>query len=77
MENFSRIIAGLWRLTDWKMSSRELLTFVEQCIDMSVTSFDHADIYGDYECEKLFGDALKLKPKIRKKMQLITKCGIK
>jgi len=77
VENFSRIVAGLWRLTDWKMSSRELLTFIEQCIDMGVTSFDHADIYGDYECEKLFGDAFKLKPQIRKKIQLVTKCGIK
>tara|TARA_B110000881_G_scaffold183092_1_gene170147 strand:- start:799 stop:1578 length:780 start_codon:yes stop_codon:yes gene_type:complete len=44
---------------------------------MGITSFDHADIYGDYSCEKIFGDALHLQPSLRKDMQIITKCGIK
>ena len=46
-------------------------------MEMGITSFDHADIYGDYSCEKIFGDALRLQPSLRKDMQIITKCGIK
>jgi predicted oxidoreductase len=73
---FSRIIHGIMRLVSWNMSSREVLRLTEQVIDFGVTTFDHADIYGNYSCEALFGDALKLKPGIRKEMEIVTKCGI-
>ena len=42
-----------------------------------MTSFDHADIYGDYSCEEHFGEVLKMDPNMRSQIQLITKCGIK
>jgi predicted oxidoreductase len=74
---FSRIIQGFWRLADWGMSDKELLTFIEACMDVGITTFDHADIYGRYTCEELFGNALKLKPELRDSMQIVTKCGIK
>ena len=73
----SRIVHGHWRLADWNLNNQELLTLTQQCIELGITTFDHADIYGNYSCEKLFGDALELKPSIRKDIQLITKCGIK
>ena len=73
----SRIIHGHWRLNDWNLNNQELLKLTQQCIEIGVTTFDHADIYGNYSCEKLFGDALSLKPELRKEIQLITKCGIK
>ncbi|EOD01837.1 aldo/keto reductase [Caldisalinibacter kiritimatiensis] len=73
----SRIVQGFMRLSDWNMSKEERLNFIEQCIDMGITSFDHADIYGGYICEELFGEALELKPQLRDKMEIITKCGIK
>lgn len=73
--DFSRIVQGFWRLTDWKMSDDELLNFMEACIDKGVTTFDTAEIYGSGECEVLMGKAL---PKIsRDKYQLVTKTGIK
>jgi predicted oxidoreductase len=75
--NFSRIIQGFWRLADWKMTDAELVTFMEQCIELGITTFDHADIYGGYTCERIFGQALKLKPSLREEIQLVTKCGIK
>ncbi|MBP0725576.1 aldo/keto reductase [Bacillus sp. RG28] len=74
---FSQIIHGLWRLSEWNMTSEELVTFIEDCIELGITTFDHADIYGDYSCEKIFGEALALKPELREKMQIVTKCGIK
>lgn len=73
----SRIAQGFWRADEWGMSKQARLSFVEECIDLGVTTFDHADIYGDYQCEALFGESLSLKPNIREQIQLISKCGIK
>ncbi|MFI8380381.1 aldo/keto reductase family oxidoreductase [Leeuwenhoekiella sp. NPDC079379] len=75
--SLSRIIHGYWRLRDWNLSDQELLTLIEQVLELGITSFDHADIYGNYTCEEFFGRALALKPELRSKMQLISKCGIR
>ncbi|GAA0220615.1 aldo/keto reductase [Marinomonas primoryensis] len=72
----SRLAQGFWRMEEWNMTSQESLGFIEACLDLGVTTFDHADIYGDYQCETLFGNALKHKPALRDKMEIITKCGI-
>lgn len=73
----SRIALGFWRLMDWKMSPDDLHRFVNEAIDLGVTTFDHADIYGEYACEVEFGKILKSQPAIRKRIQLVSKCGIK
>ncbi|MBO3637474.1 MULTISPECIES: aldo/keto reductase [Bacillus] len=73
---FSRVIHGLWRLNEWNYSDAELLSLIEWCIDHGITTFDHADIYGGYTCEKLFGNALALSPGLRENIELVTKCGI-
>lgn len=75
--SFSRIVHGMWRLADWDMTPQERLTFIEQCLELGITTFDHADIYGGYTCEGLFGEALKLKPELRDQMEIVTKTGIK
>ena len=72
----SRISAGMWRLGEWNKSVNDLTGWIEECIDIGVTTFDHADIYGDYECEKIFGEVLARRPELRSKMELVTKCGI-
>ncbi len=73
---FSSFIQGYWRLTAWGMSVQERLTFLKQHLDLGITTIDHADIYGNYECERLFGEALKCDPRLRDQMQIVTKCGI-
>jgi len=73
----SPIVAGCWRLSDWGFSPAQTLAWIEQCADLGVTSFDHADIYGGYTVEEAFGAALALKPALREQLQLVTKCGIK
>lgn len=70
-------IHGMWRLNDWNFTNKELLNFIEEVLDLGISTFDHADIYGDYTCESIFGNALKEKPILRHKMKIITKCGIK
>jgi predicted oxidoreductase len=74
---FSRIVAGMWRMTEWGMSAEQRVTLIEQCLEMGVTTFDHADIYGDYGVETLFGQALRLQPSLRDRIELVSKCGIK
>jgi predicted oxidoreductase len=73
-----RVVAGTWRMADWVMTAQERLGWIEQCVDLDITSFDHADVYGDYSVEGLFGDALvHAAPSLRAKIQIVTKCGIK
>lgn len=72
---FSRIIAGAWRWNAVPSSTIEQL--INTAIDEGITTFDHADIYGDYSNEKNFGDVLAKLPHLAKKIQLVTKCGIK
>lgn len=73
----SQFIAGFWRLADWQLSAQARLAIVERYIELGVYSMDHADIYGGYQCETLFGEALALQPSLRDNIQLISKCGIK
>ncbi|RXK17986.1 aldo/keto reductase family oxidoreductase [Macrococcus sp. DPC7161] len=72
----SQVVQGFWRLNTWQMDSQTLNRHLNELVEMGVTSMDHADIYGDYTCEGLFGQALKLSPNLRDSMQIITKCGI-
>lgn len=73
----SRIVAGMWRIGDWGMSVEQRVAFIEQCLALGVTSFDHADIYGNYGAEGLFGEALRAQPSLRARIELVGKCGIK
>lgn len=75
--NLSPIVAGVWRMGEWNWTPQQRLRWIEQCLERGITSFDHADIYGGYTVEALFGQALALSPGLRHRMQLVTKCGIK
>jgi predicted oxidoreductase len=75
----SPVIAGCMKWGQWgsKFSTAAYLQMIEDCLAMGVTTFDHADIYGDYTTEEEFGNALKENPSLRQQMQIITKCGIR
>ncbi len=75
--HLSPIVAGVWRMGEWNWTPQQRLRWIEQCLERGITSFDHADIYGGYTVEALFGHALALSPGLRHRMQLVTKCGIK
>ncbi len=72
----SPIVAGAWRLADWGWSARQRLAWIEANLDLGISSFDHADIYGGYAVQALFGEALALAPGLRERLQLVSKCGI-
>lgn len=72
---FSRIIAGAWR---WHTVSQETVErLIQTSLEEGITTFDHADIYGDHSNEEIFGRVIHKNSSLRKKMQLVSKCGIK
>jgi predicted oxidoreductase len=72
---FSRIIAGAWR---WHtVSSQTVDQLIHISLDQGITTFDHADIYGDHSNEEIFGNLIRGNSSLRNRMQLVTKCGIK
>jgi predicted oxidoreductase len=71
------MVHGLWRLAEWNKSKREIVNLIHTCLEQGITTFDHADIYGDYTCEGQFGSALAESGIDRSAIQLVTKCGIK
>lgn len=74
--SLSSFVQGYWRMTEWQRSTQEHLSFLNQHIELGITTVDHAHVYGDPSCESLFGEALKLSPSLRDKIQIVTKCGI-
>ena len=78
MGNKSNIIIGCMSWGNWgkQLSSKEQTEMIQFCAENGNTTFDHADIYGDYTTERDFGKAL-IESKIeREDIQLISKCGI-
>ncbi len=59
------------------MSPQQRLTFLQQALELGITTIDQADIYGNYQSEALLGEALALAPQLRAQLQIVTKCGIK
>lgn len=57
-------------------STEELIDLLNFCMDEGLSTFDHADIYGDYTTESRFGEAFMKSGIKRESIQLITKCGI-
>lgn len=65
-----------WGSWGKKLTTNEMTTILHQCVDHNITTFDHADIYGDYSTETQFGEAFQKSGIKRKNIQLISKCGI-
>lgn len=73
---FSRIVLGLWRLASWQKTPQERVGFLQEALELGITTIDQADIYGDYQSEFLLGEALNIAPELKKEFQFVSKCGI-
>ncbi len=75
----SRLIYGCMRIAgDGSAASRDRgKRAVRAALDAGYTAFDHADIYADGECERLFGEVLAESPGTRERTFIIGKCGIR
>lgn len=73
----SRIVYGMWRVADDADTSPAYVERkIQSCLDQGITTFDQADIYGDYGAEAVLGRALKANPGLRNQMEIVTKCDI-
>jgi len=75
---FSSVIQGCMTWGKWgkQLSENEMVRLLHHSIENGLTSFDHADIYGDYTTEAEFGAAFAHSGFDRANIQLISKCGI-
>lgn len=76
--HYSEIIAGTMTWGKWgkALNLSQMADRISSSVTMGITSFDHADIYGDYTTEAEFGAAFEMSGIDRSEVQLITKCGI-
>lgn len=72
------IIIGCMSWGQWgkNLSTKEQIELIQYALDLGNSTFDHADIYGDYTAESEFGIALEKSGIPRDKIQLISKCGL-
>ena len=75
----SRLAYGCMRLVgDGSANARASgKAAVRAAIEAGYTHFDHADIYGAGECEKLFGEVIRERPGVRESLLITSKCGIR
>jgi predicted oxidoreductase len=73
----SPAVYGFWRWEDTSATGvASMEKIVNLCLELGINTFDHADIYGGYQCEELFGNVLSKKSFKREEVVLFTKCGI-
>ncbi|WP_425076248.1 aldo/keto reductase [Psychroserpens sp. S379A] len=75
---YSRLIAGTMTWGSWgkQLATKDMISLMHHCLKNSITTFDHADIYGGYTTEADFGKAFSKSGINRDDIQLISKCGI-
>lgn len=73
----STAIYGFWRWKDTSVNSADHMEkIVNLCLELGINTFDHADVYGGYECEELFGKVMGQRSFKREDVVLFTKCGL-
>ena len=71
----AEISLGCMRIAD--LSEKEAAGLIHTSMEEGINYFDHADIYGSGKSEEIFSKAIQMNPRIREKMILQTKCGIR
>lgn len=73
----SPAIYGFYRWNDVKEPAATMERIVSLCLELGINTFDHADIYGAYQCEEIFGNLISRKKVKRESLVLFTKCGLR
>jgi predicted oxidoreductase len=69
------IAVGCMRINRLELSLAS--EFINTALDLGLNFFDHADIYSKGSCEEIFAKAIDMKPLVREKIILQSKCGIR
>ena len=73
----SPAVYGFWRWEDTGATGAVTMErIINLCLELGINTFDHADVYGGYQCEELFGNVMKQKSFRREDIVLFTKCGV-
>lgn len=74
----SQIIYSFWRAEEEEsqLTAKGVEEKVHKCLELGVNTFDHADHYGHYSIENLFGKVLQEKSIRRDEVVISTKCGL-
>lgn len=70
------VAVGMMNLLEWGLDAKGLSERIREYLDLGLTTYDFADIYGNGRCETLFGETLRMEPSLRDKVEIITKGGI-
>src|SRR5450432_1095048 len=74
----SPAIYGFYRwTTEAPDTQASMEKIVNLCLELGINTFDHADIYGSYQCEEIFGRLISAKSFKREDIVLFTKCGLR
>lgn len=73
--NASEISLGCMRISS--LSKTDANNLINTALDEGIDFFDHADIYGGGRSEEVFSDVIDMNPRIRERMIIQTKCGIR
>ena len=73
----SPVIYGFYRWDEEENTQASMERIVRLCLELGINTFDHADVYGDYRCEELFGNLIANKSIKREDIILFTKCGLR
>ncbi len=65
-----------WGSWGAQMSTQQYADIITKWLECGVNEFDLANLYGDYSCEKEFGEALRRLKISRPSVRLISKMGI-
>lgn len=71
----SEIALGCMRISE--LSKKDAEALVNTALEAGIDFFDHADIYGGGKSEEVFAEATGMKPSVREKFILQSKCGIR
>lgn len=68
------VAAGCMRINS--LDQNQLCHYIDTCMELGINFFDHADIYSDGQCERLFAEAFTQTGIKREDIILQSKCSI-
>lgn len=73
----SAAVYGFYRWEDVDDAPQVMENIINLCLELGINTFDHADSYGAYQCEEIFGNIISKKMIKREDVVLFSKCGLR
>ena len=71
----SPAIYGFYRWREEEVTIANVERIVNLSLELGINTFDHADVYGGYQAEKIFGKVIKDSSVKREDIVIFSKCG--